>query len=90
MTVAQRLHRRLDNEVRGAEIRLADAEIDDVAALRDQGIGAGEHRKSIFLADAVESRDRFQHGVGSPGEFAGSSPDRERKIKLGGGQGSPP
>ena len=34
MAVAQRLDRRLDDEIRRAEIRLADAEIDDVAALR--------------------------------------------------------
>ncbi len=67
-----------------AEIRLADTEIDDVAALRDQSVGAGEHRKGVFLADAVEGRYRFQHGIGSRGEFAGSSPDRERKIKLDG------
>ncbi len=33
MAVAQRLHRRLDDEVGRAEIGLADAEIDDVAAL---------------------------------------------------------
>jgi hypothetical protein len=55
--------------------------------LRDQGVGAGEHREGIFLADAVEGRDRFQHGV-TPRQwlrdldFARSSPDRGRKIKL--------
>src|SRR5665647_1385986 len=97
MAVAQRLDRRLDDEVRGAEIRLADAEIDDVAALRDQGIGTGEHREGVFLTDAVESRDGFQHGL-SPRrryregdlanarcEFARSSPDWARKIKPGAG-----
>ena len=46
-----------------AEIRLADAEIDDVAALRGQRIGARQHREGIFLADAVEGRDGSQHGV---------------------------
>ena len=63
MAVAQRLDRGLDDEVRRAEIGLADAEADDVAALRGERVGAGEHREGIFLADAVEGRDRFQHGV---------------------------
>ena len=63
VAVAQRLDRRLDDEIGRAEIGLADAEIDDVAALRDKRVGAGEHREGIFLADAVESRDGFQHGV---------------------------
>ena len=86
MALAQRLDRRLDDEIGRAEIGLADAEIDDIAALRDQGVGAGEHREGIFLADAVESRDRFQHGV-TPRQwlrepyFARSSPDWTGKIK---------
>jgi hypothetical protein len=33
MAVAQSLDRRLDNEIRRPEIRLANPEIDDVAAL---------------------------------------------------------
>ena len=70
MAVAQRLHRRLDDEIRRAEIGLADAEIDDVAALRDQGIGAGEHREGIFLADAVEGRDCTKHDCTPPGASA--------------------
>ena len=91
VALAQRLDRRLDDEVRGAEIGLADAEIDDVAPLPDQLIGAGEHREGIFLADAVESGDRFQHGItprypAAPNrprgpDFARSSPDRAAKIK---------
>src|SRR5476651_1333926 len=88
MAVAQRLDRGLDDEIRGAKVRLADAQIDDVAALRDQSIGAGQHREGVFLADAVESRDRLQHGV-TPRtslilpDFGGSSPDRKGKIKSG-------
>src|ERR1041385_7547378 len=42
MTVAQRLDGGFDDEVRRAEIRLADAEADDVTALRRQRIGAGQ------------------------------------------------
>jgi len=63
MAVTQRLDRGLDDEIGGAKVRLADAEIDDVAALRDQSIGASQHGEGVFLADAVEGRDRFQHGV---------------------------
>ncbi len=63
MAVAQRLDRSLDDEIGRAEIRLADAEIDDVAALRGQRIGARQHRKGILLADTVEGRDGAKHGV---------------------------
>ncbi len=63
MAVAQRLDRGLDDEVGRAEIRLADAEIDDVAALRDQRIGARQHGEGILLADAVEGRDGAKHGI---------------------------
>ena len=59
VTVAQRLDRSLDDEVGSAEVGLADAEIDDVAALRRQRIGARQHGKGVFLAEAVE------HGYGS-------------------------
>src|SRR5262249_38307999 len=65
MAVAQRLDRRLDDELRRAEVRLADAEIDDVAALRRQRIGAGQHGERVFLADAVECRDGLQHWLPS-------------------------
>jgi hypothetical protein len=46
--------------LRRAEIRLADAEIDDVAALRGERIGAGEHGEGVLLADAVEGGDGLQ------------------------------
>jgi hypothetical protein len=58
---AERLDRRFDDEIWRSEIRLADAKIDNVAALRGQGIGAGEHRERVFLADAVEGRDSTKH-----------------------------
>src|SRR5271168_15487 len=63
MAVAQRLHRRLDDEVRRAEVGLADAEIDDVAALRRKLHGARQHGKGILLADTIEGGNGFQHGV---------------------------
>ena len=67
MAVVERLHRRLDDMVGGAEIRLADAEIDDVLALAGQLGGAGEHGKGVFLADAIEAGDGVQHGVSPSG-----------------------
>ena len=63
MAVTQRLHRRLDDEIRRAEIGLADAEIDDVAALRGKLRGAREHRKGVLFADAIEGGDGFQHDI---------------------------
>src|SRR5262249_55676150 len=57
------LDRGLDDEVGRAEIGLADAEIDDVAALRRQRIGTRQHRKGVFLPDAVEGGNGFQHGM---------------------------
>ena len=61
VAVAQRLDRRLDNVLRRAEVRLADAEIDDVlAGCRKRG-GAGKHGEGIFLADAVEGGNRLEH-----------------------------
>ena len=65
MAVAQRLDRGLDDVLGRAEIRLADAEIDDVAALRGQRVGARQHREGVLLADAVEGRDGLQHDVSS-------------------------
>ena len=62
MAVAQRLDRRLDDMVGGAEIRLADAQIDDVAALGGQRGGPRQHGKGVFLADPVESGDGPEHG----------------------------
>ena len=47
------------------EVGLADAEIDDVAALRGERIRARQHREGVLLADAVEIRDGLQHGVSS-------------------------
>jgi hypothetical protein len=57
MPVAQRLHRSFDDVVRCAEIGLADAEIDDVASLRGQRVGAGKHCEGVLLADAIEAAD---------------------------------
>ena len=65
MAVAQRLDRRLDDEIRRAEVGLADAEIDDVAALRHELRGVRQHREGILLADAIERGDSLEHGVSS-------------------------
>ena len=66
MPIAQRLHRRLDDEIGRAEIRLANAEIDDVTALRDQRVGAGEDREGVFLANSIEGRDCTKHDCTPP------------------------
>ncbi len=63
VAVAQRLDRCLDDEVGRAEIGLADAEIDDVAALRRERIGTRQHRKGVLLPDAVEGGNCSQHAV---------------------------
>ena len=47
MAVAQRLDRRLDDEIRRAKIRLADAEIDDVAALRGERVARASTAKAF-------------------------------------------
>ncbi len=62
MPIVKRLHGGLDNKVGGTEIRLTDAEIDDIAALRRQRRGAGEDRERVLLADAIECRNGSQHG----------------------------
>ncbi len=79
MAVTQRLHRRLDDEIRRTEIGLADAEADDIAALRRERVGAGEHGKGVFLADAIEGRNGFQH-VSLPD---GRGPKRTARAKIG-------
>ena len=73
MAVAQRLDRGLDDMIGGAEIRLADAQVDDVAALRRERGGARQHGESVFLADPVESRDGSKHGVSSQQCFGARS-----------------
>src|SRR5579863_6710113 len=61
MAVAQRLDRRLDNMGRRRKVRLADAEVDDVAALPLQFAGAGKDREGVLLAKAREGGNRMQH-----------------------------
>src|SRR5262249_47748668 len=72
MAVAQRLDRGLDDEVGRAEIGLADAEIDDVTALRGERIGARQHGKGVLLADAIESGNGLQHAITSSRRIANS------------------
>jgi hypothetical protein len=45
------------------KIRLADAEIDDVAALALQLGRARQNRERVLLADAREAWDGMEHGV---------------------------
>ena len=48
---------------RRAKIRLADPEIDDVAARGGELRCARKHGKGIFLADAVEGCDGTEHAL---------------------------
>ena len=57
--------RGLDDVLGRAEVRLADAEVDDVAALRGERLRARQHREGVLLADAIEIRDGLQHDVSS-------------------------
>src|ERR1700682_3483565 len=66
MTIAQRLDGRLDDEILRVEIGLADAEIDDVAALRHELHGPRQHGECILLADPIEGCDGLQHSVPPP------------------------
>ena len=52
LAVAQSLDRSLDDMRRRFEIRLADAEIDDVAPLALQFSGLRQHGKGVLFADA--------------------------------------
>jgi len=55
MAIAQRLAGGLHDMAWGLEVRLADAEIDDVLALGLQGLGAGEHFESGLGAQAAHA-----------------------------------
>src|ERR1700722_4039631 len=83
MAITQRLDRRLDDEVGRAEIRLADTEIDDVAALRRMLHGSRQHGESIFLADAIKCGDGLEHGVSPGGRFrAAVHPKRKPNANI--------
>ena len=61
MAVLQRLDGGLDDVAGCFEIRLADAEIDDVLALGCESRCPGEDGKGIFLTDTVKPRNSPQH-----------------------------
>ena len=57
VAVAQGPNRGLHDIGRCREIRLADAKIDDVLALRREFAGSGQNGEGVFLAYAVKSRN---------------------------------
>ena len=63
MTVAQRLDGGLYDMGRGGKIRLADAEVDDVAALAREFRGPGQHREGVLLPHTIEGGDGGKHGA---------------------------
>ena len=100
LAVAQRLDRRLDDVGRGFEIRLADAEIDDVAALSLQRRRLRQHGEGVLLADALEGGvDGDSHGLASRGRrpfwqsrgarasLAAAAPDRSAESDARGPPG---
>jgi hypothetical protein len=62
MAVAQRLHRRLDDVLGRLEVRLADAEIDDVFAFGRQRRGSGQDLESGLRAQAGQVFGEAQVG----------------------------
>jgi hypothetical protein len=60
MAVAQRLDARLDDMFGRLEIGLADAEVDDVLALRRQRLRAREHGKGRFGAEPRQAVGEMQ------------------------------
>ena len=71
MAVLQRLDRRFHDVLGGAEVRLADAQVDDVASGGRECGGAREHREGVFLADALERRNGLEHGTSLCGLASG-------------------
>ena len=61
VAVAQRLDRRLDHVVGRLEIRLADAQVDDVAALGLELLGAGQHLEGALGAEPRDRSRGLQH-----------------------------
>ncbi len=61
VSVAQRLDRRFHDMVGRPEIGLPDTEIDDIPALIRQRGRPGQNGEGVFLADAVEVGDGFEH-----------------------------
>src|SRR5690606_17062367 len=62
MPVPQRLDRGLDDMAGRLEVRLADAEIDDVLACRGECCGAGKHGEGVLFAQPVEGSNCVEHG----------------------------
>ena len=58
MAVADRLDGGFGDVLGRLEVGLADAEVDDVAALGGKRVRARQHREGVLLADAVEVRRR--------------------------------
>jgi len=62
VAVAQCFDCRFDDKIGGAEVRLTDAEIDDVAPLRGELHGPRQHGERVLLADTVKRGNGLEHG----------------------------
>ena len=69
MAVSERLATGLDDVLGRREIRLADTEIDDRAALRRERIGASQHLERGLGAEDAHAPGHLQHRF-LPGDFA--------------------
>ena len=83
LAVAQSFDSRLDDMRRRFEIGLADAEIDDVAPLALQFSRPRQHRKGVFLADALKGGldgavTGHVSGVGAP--FGKAAPGEQGPL----------
>ena len=61
MTVAQRLHRRLDDVVGGTKVRLPDAQVDDRASLRLQRLRPRQHLERRLRPQPPHPRRQLHH-----------------------------
>ncbi len=68
MALGERAASGLDDVLRGGEIRLADAEIDDVAALALQRRGACQDLEGGLGAEAAHAPGQDGHGCGPFGK----------------------
>src|SRR5690606_6544137 len=85
--ILQRLDRRLDDMAWRLEVRLADAEIDNVLACRGKRGGAGKHGEGVLFAQSVEGGDRLEHfsypsGAKTKPAFLGASRCKVNRSKA--------
>jgi hypothetical protein len=87
MAVLERPDRRLDDVGGGLEVRLADAEVDDIAALRGQGGSPVEYLEGPLVAQPGDIRSDVRRDNGQGAEIPGtlrSLRSRAPSLRAGG------